>query len=181
MGMAILKNQAQVSATEARIEELRTEIDATESAAERAGLESFIETLNDQIAEYEVLRVSSEISFRDLDELGELAIKARIAAGLTQQELAELLGVSQQQVQKDEATSYETVSLSKWLDVLDVLSDGISGSLLIDRNSIGTQVWVGREEIKASTPPRSSDRPDGYSPSTERSPVVAKPRMALAA
>ena len=47
----------------------------------------------------------------DLDSLGEIVTKARIACGLTQTELGELLGMSQQQVQRYERNGWQKISL----------------------------------------------------------------------
>src|SRR5665811_996215 len=110
--MALLKNEQQVAATIARVEELQA-LDGEVNAAEWAGIRGFIENLEEQVEAFRSLVGASSISIRDLDGLADLPIRARIAKGLTQQDLAELLGVSQQQVQKDEASEYENVSMSK--------------------------------------------------------------------
>src|SRR5215211_6278262 len=61
-----------------------------------------IEDLEREISEYEDLKEGRLLSFGadDLDSLGELLTKARIACGLTQAELGEILGMTQQQVQR---------------------------------------------------------------------------------
>ena len=56
-----------------------------------------------------------------------LLIRARIARGLSQRELADLMGLKKQQIQRDEATDYATAKWSRIREVADVLSMGMSG------------------------------------------------------
>ncbi len=56
-----------------------------------------------------------------VDELATVLIKARIARGLTQKELAERIGVKAQQIQRYEATDYKTASLARMKEVASVL------------------------------------------------------------
>ena len=58
---------------------------------------------------------------RSLRELPIVLIEGRIAAGLTQRELAERLGLPEQQIQRYEATLYGGVSLERLQEVADVL------------------------------------------------------------
>ena len=71
------------------------------------------EDLERGISEYEDLKEGRLLSFgaEDLDSLGELVTKARIARGLTQAELGELLGMTQQQVQRYERDGWQKISL----------------------------------------------------------------------
>src|SRR5579885_3183781 len=63
--------------------------------AELEALKSEIEVLSDQVSEYETLKAGSIESWnvRSLSELPDLLIKARIAGGLSQRQLAERLGL----------------------------------------------------------------------------------------
>ena len=56
-----------------------------------------------------------------------LLIRARIARGLSQRELADLMGLKKQQIQRYEATDYATAKWSRIREVADVLSMGMSG------------------------------------------------------
>ncbi len=87
--------------------------------AMREGLESQLEELREQVAEYEALR-SGRITALDLDSLTELPdalIRARTAAGVTQRELARRLGLKEQQIQRYEATRYAGVTLERMQDI----------------------------------------------------------------
>jgi ribosome-binding protein aMBF1 (putative translation factor) len=93
------------------------------SGALRDQYDSQIEELRDQVAEYEALRAGqvSELELRSLTELTDALIRARIAAGLSQQELARRLGLKAQQVQRYEATRYAGVTLERVQAVADAL------------------------------------------------------------
>lgn len=85
--------------------------------------DSQIEELRSQLAEYEALR-RAEVSVLELDSLRALPgalIRARAAAGLSQQALASRLGLKKQQVQRWEATGYAGVDLGRLQDVADAL------------------------------------------------------------
>ena len=78
-------------------------------------MRSQFEDLSAEIREYEAL-VSGEIPVLELSsfaDISEALIKARIASGLNQAELANILGVKPQQVQRYETTNYATASLDR--------------------------------------------------------------------
>lgn len=91
--------------------------------AEREAIQSQLESLQREIGEYEDLREGKERVFvsHSFDELPAALIKARIAAGLSQKDLAERLGVKEQQVQKYEATDYTSASLERVRAVIRAL------------------------------------------------------------
>ncbi|OBQ41652.1 MAG: XRE family transcriptional regulator [Aphanizomenon flos-aquae WA102] len=88
-----------------------------------ASLNGEIEELLEQVEEYENLksRKIDRLECKSLEELPEALIKARIFRGLTQGQLAELLNVKEQQVQRDEANGYANSSFTKILKVKSVL------------------------------------------------------------
>lgn len=87
-----------------------------------------IEDLSNEIAEYEDLKAGRLLAFQseDLDSLGELLVKARIARGLTQAELAEELDMTQQQIQRYERDGYQKISLWRLAEIADALGLGFS-------------------------------------------------------
>ena len=80
--------------------------------------------LRAEIAEYELLRSGNVSSFdaSSLSELAMLLVKARIARNWTQRQLADALGVAEQQVQRYESTGYRAASLARICDVASALN-----------------------------------------------------------
>jgi len=84
---------------------------------------SQIETLRHEIDHYERLR-DGHITSRELTSLHELPtalIEARIAARLTHRQLADRVGVAEQQVQRWEANKYSGVGLDRLQSIADAL------------------------------------------------------------
>jgi len=81
--------------------------------AEKEGIASQLATLRRELREYERLRSGSvRISLREVEQLPRKLVRARIAAGLTQEALAEKLGLKRQQIQRYEASEYASASLT---------------------------------------------------------------------
>jgi transcriptional regulator with XRE-family HTH domain len=91
--------------------------------AQRDALQSQLDELREQVAEYESLRSGQQavISLDSLEELPQALIRARIAAGLTQRQLAEKMGLKEQQIQRYEATEYASADLARVNEVARAL------------------------------------------------------------
>jgi hypothetical protein len=86
--------------------------------------------LRAEIEEYEQLR-SGQVAVLEGASLGELAsllVKARFARRWTQRQLADALGIAEQQVQRYEATGYRSASLVRICDVAAALKSQHHGS-----------------------------------------------------
>jgi DNA-binding XRE family transcriptional regulator len=86
-------------------------------------LESELAVLSDQLEQYEALK-SGKVKSREVRSLRDLPIvliEGRIAARLTQRDLAKRLGLPEQQIQRYEATLYAGVSLERLQQVADTL------------------------------------------------------------
>ena len=94
----------------------------TKAQAEDA-LRSQIADLEDELREYESLKAGGfQLNgLNVLFDLSVLLIKARISQGLSQRELAERIGVKEQQVQRYEATDYASASLTRIREVASAL------------------------------------------------------------
>lgn len=101
--------------------------------AERDALASQLEDLTDEIREYEILQAGklSTIRLDSFDELADGLIKARIAAGLSQKQLAERLGLKEQQVQRYESERYASASLQRLQDVARAIGVRIREEILL--------------------------------------------------
>lgn len=91
--------------------------------AQEEALQSQLDDLREQLTEYEALAAGEQTVFvsHSFDGLPVALIRARIAAGLSQKELALRLGVKEQQVQHYEATEYSSASLGRVKAVIQAL------------------------------------------------------------
>lgn len=79
---------------------------------------SFIRKLTAQIAEYENLQKEVVmIESKEITQLSDILINARIANGWSQKELAVKLNLAEQQIQRYEITDYAGASFVKMVDV----------------------------------------------------------------
>jgi ribosome-binding protein aMBF1 (putative translation factor) len=86
-------------------------------------LESERDVLHEQIDRYEALK-AGKVKTRKVHSLRELPvvlIEGRIAAGLTQRQLADRLGLPEQQIQRYESTLYSGVGVDRLQAVADAL------------------------------------------------------------
>lgn len=91
--------------------------------AELAALEAEVERLKGQLSAYEDLQEGRKVQFdtSSLEDLPNLLIQARIASRWSQKQVAERLGIHEQQVQRYEATRYRGVSFDRLLDIAKIL------------------------------------------------------------
>jgi ribosome-binding protein aMBF1 (putative translation factor) len=91
--------------------------------AQEEGLRSQLADLHAQLEEYEAIRSGQQgtLELESVEELPRVLIRARIAAGLSQKELAKRLGLKEQQIQRYEATEYASASFARVLDVVRAL------------------------------------------------------------
>ena len=91
--------------------------------AQKDAIKSQLDSLNGELREYEELK-SGEAPAPDLgyiDVVPRDLIRARIASGLTQKDLAKRLGMAEQQIQLYEAKDYESVSLARIAEIARTL------------------------------------------------------------
>ena len=132
----MIKNERQYKITKAQADRFsqtldRLEMDSGEGAnvhpliakARRDAVRSQLADLENELAEYEALK-KGEFRMEGLNVvagLPDVLIKARIAQGLTQKELAERMGLKEQQIQKYEASDYASASFARIREVADAL------------------------------------------------------------
>ena len=87
------------------------------------GCSSQLDDLKRELYEYETLRSGKRrfIALESIEELPKTLIQARIAAGLSQEELAARLGLKPQQIQRYEATNYQSASLERVNEIMRTL------------------------------------------------------------
>ncbi|WP_019505251.1 helix-turn-helix transcriptional regulator [Pleurocapsa sp. PCC 7319] len=91
-------------------------------SSRKNGLQLMIGNLSKEIEEYNALKQQqTPIKIASIQELPLALIRARIAMGMTQKELAEKMGVKEQQVQRDEANQYSSAGFQRISAVAEAL------------------------------------------------------------
>jgi len=143
----MIKNERQFRITKAQAEKFRAAIKSLEPAppdesvhpllrkAELDGLRSQLADLDREIEEYAHLRSGrrSQVKVDQFEDLPRALIQARIASGLTQEQLAAKLKLKPQQIQRYEATEYQSASLSRVAEVVHVLGVRVAKDILTPR------------------------------------------------
>lgn len=91
-----------------------------------------IRQLKQELAEYERLKSGHILTFvlGSLNDLPTTLIKARIAAGMTQKELADKIGVHEQQIQRYEASQYSSASFDRLRSIAGALNIEITQAVM---------------------------------------------------
>jgi hypothetical protein len=129
----MIRSEAEYREAVTRLEEDRRFIQLQREALEAkgytphevaAGLEpslAFHEQLAGDVAWYERVKRHDFEAVKDLASIGRLLIALRIAQGLTQCDLAMLLGVSEAVVSRDERNEYHGIGVERAQRILDAL------------------------------------------------------------
>jgi ribosome-binding protein aMBF1 (putative translation factor) len=141
----MITNERQYAITRAQAEQFKEsltrfgsaeqKLDPVVRGAMRLGLQSQLKDLQAEIAEYEALKAGTTRKFvsNSLADLAVGLIKARIARGLTQRELAEKLNINERQIQRYESTLYEGAALRRLQEVADALNVKIREEITLER------------------------------------------------
>ncbi|MDQ3694455.1 MAG: helix-turn-helix domain-containing protein [Chloroflexota bacterium] len=102
-----------------------------------AGLESQLADLRAEAHQFDQLvsERPSVIVAHSFDELPLALIKARIALGMTQRDLADQLGMREQQIQRYEATDYASASLQRIGQVVRALNVRVREEILLPKSN----------------------------------------------
>jgi transcriptional regulator with XRE-family HTH domain len=145
----MIKNERQYRITKARLEEFEQALAALSSKrvfdpedelwlqVEKDAMTSQVDEFREELHEYEDLRNRGleALEVNSLDALPEALLKARIAAGLTQKELAERLKIKEQQVQRYEASSYAGASLERIQQTMNAIGLRFAKGVLLPQSS----------------------------------------------
>jgi transcriptional regulator with XRE-family HTH domain len=138
----MIKNERQYRITAAEIERFAKALSGFEAkpptesdihpvmwAAERQALESQLQELRDEAQAYEALKAGERRAFpiRTWEDVPRALIEGRIAARLTQKDLADRLSIPEQQVQRYEATDYSSASLARIQNVAEAIGLQLEG------------------------------------------------------
>jgi HTH-type transcriptional regulator / antitoxin HipB len=125
----MIKNQKQAGITKDRLAELKKAKEIFEeqhkdkaTAKYRLGvnsMNSLITELENEVQVYNGL-VNGDFNIlqaKSINELPNVLIAARLAQNMSHKELGELVGVKEQQIQRYEATDYETASFARITEI----------------------------------------------------------------
>lgn len=120
--------------------------------AQRDALKSQIGDLEAQLSEYSLIK-EGKIRYSesaDLSSLPKVLIQARIGRGLSQKDLADILKMPAQQIQRYEASGYMGASLARLIEIASVLEVSVQesweGKNTVDGNSIF--IWEDESNIR---------------------------------
>ena len=87
--------------------------------AQQDAINSQLADLEGELKEYEAVKAGGFDlgALKGLGDIPRLLIQARIANGLSQRELAERLGLKEQQIQRYEATEFASASLTRMREI----------------------------------------------------------------
>lgn len=163
----MIKNELEYQVTQEWVEKFEQSIAAMERDKEgkrkdperwelsRGALQSHLNKLQAEIAEYEMLTSHSShtpivLKLEDIDYLPQILIKARMAAKLTQKELADLTGLTEEKIQQYEEKDYSNASFLDVRFVIDALDIQIqAGEFLVPLDTL-RRTPITQEELLSS-------------------------------
>ena len=122
----------------------------------RNGIQRKLDDLRKEMQDYETLTTHEPktpliLKLEDINELSLLLIKARIAAKLSQKELADLAGLEEAQIQEYEGNDYETASFLDVIAVFNALDIKIQkGEFLLPLDTL-RRTPITKEELRSKT------------------------------
>jgi predicted XRE-type DNA-binding protein len=102
---------------------------------------SHLKVLQEEIREYENLischnTGTLQVSFGNLHELLDALVKARLAAQISQKQLAEILGIDEQRIRQCEDKNYRCATVSEIIQVSAALGIEINGVIKVNFDEI---------------------------------------------
>jgi len=154
----MIGNERQYRITKARADEFERGLSTLKKAepgtdplwhkVQQGSMAAQLEDLRGELREYETLRKrgTEAIEVTSFEELLESLVKARIAAGLTQKELGERLGLKEQQIQRYEATGYSSASLDRIKQVVEALGLRLGKGVLFATGQVSLAKLIDRSD-----------------------------------
>ena len=120
----------------------------------KEALQSQLSDLQAEISEYETLKAGNFAfeQLKSISELPTLLIRARIASRLSQRDLADRLGLKEQQIQRYEATDYASASFTRIGEVVSALGIEIDENVRADQGSISLEDILDRVSSSGLAP-----------------------------
>jgi HTH-type transcriptional regulator / antitoxin HigA len=132
-----VRTQAQIEGFRAALERLPRAASGPGAAAVRGSYEAMLRQLENEVREYDRLK-SGELDLPPVKRLKDVAphiARMRIAKGLSQTDLARLLGVAKQAVSRWEDNDYQTVGIARMQEILDAIGIKMEIKLSVARRT----------------------------------------------
>lgn len=154
----MIGNERQYRITKARADEFERGLSTLKKAGpgsdplwhkvQQDSMKAQLEDLRGELQEYDTLRRRGveAVEVTSFEELPEALVKARIAAGLTQKELGERLGLKEQQIQRYEATGYSSASLDRIQQVVEALGLRLGKGVLFPKSHVSLERLIHRSD-----------------------------------
>lgn len=114
--------------------------------AQQDALRSQLEELREQLKEYDALQSGkySVFTLESFEELPRALIRARIALGMSQKELADRLEMKEQQLQRYEAAEYATASIDRIKEVVQALGIRVREEIFLPDRQVSLTTFFRR-------------------------------------
>ena len=151
----MISNERQYRITKARVQEFGDALMALSVSqsddqlwlqVQRDALQGQLNDLEKELKEYRALqdRGVQGVQVVSLEDLPESLVRARIASGLTQKDLAAQLGMKEQQIQRYEATGYSSASLDRIKEVVNALGLTLSRGVFLPSSRLSLSTFLAR-------------------------------------
>jgi ribosome-binding protein aMBF1 (putative translation factor) len=137
----MIKNDKQLANTKAELKEFEEALNAIKPSKKddlrakmhQNALKATTENLSREIKEYELLKNGNTnfIPVKDFYDITKALIKARIAKGWTQTDLARKMEIDVQQIQRYEARDYEGASIERIQEAIDALEIDVNINVIV--------------------------------------------------
>ena len=158
----MISNERQYRITKARAEEFERALTSLPSHSDeltwdnvqRDAISNQLSDLRKELQEYDWLKKKGPdvVEMTSMEDIPAALVKARIAAGLTQRELADKLELKEQQIQRYEAAGYASASLERIQQVMDALGLKLGRGVFLPSAKVSLSKLFGRaKELGIST------------------------------
>lgn len=148
----MIKNERQFHITKTLLEKLEQNLAEVRKSNERPtmkqlqeeALKSQLVDLKNEILEYESTWASKRQipELESFDEIPNALVRARLSLGLTQRELADRVGLAEQQIQRYEASNYQTASVARIRELINALGLTLSRQVQVPDQTITLRDFV---------------------------------------
>ena len=90
---------------------------------------SYIKQFETEIADFDALTTAETIAIDSIADIGLALIRARVASGLTQAQLAERVGLHTAAINRYETNNYRTANLTRLNEIADTLDFDLAATL----------------------------------------------------